>query len=381
MKLLEKILVPIDVTIDSAEQIAAAMQMARLYRSEIILMYVVPEEELHDDIKKMVTKSALGILNNLKEDIEKEEVIVREPVVAFGEPSERIVQTADSENVNFIITGSGAKTDENKFKLGITAEQLVRMSDVPVWVVKTGCPVTLTNILCPVDFSASSQRALQNAILLSRNFQSELNILTVYESSGISSIISTDTKEEEDARLKKVKEEMEQFLLGVDLSEVNYTVNVVAGVVHEEILASIREKSHDLLIMGTNGRSMWSRFFMGSVTEKVTREMPCSFITTKTQDLIRLKLDAEIKEIEQHFSNGTQLMKNGLYKEAINQFSICLQINDMHIPSIYKTAEVYERMGDLVKKERYENMAKDVLSRLWDRKIEMEIRKHYRLRK
>lgn len=51
MKLLENILVPIDINTDSEEQINVAIQLANVYKSEIILMYVISEMELSGNIK------------------------------------------------------------------------------------------------------------------------------------------------------------------------------------------------------------------------------------------------------------------------------------------------------------------------------------------
>jgi two-component SAPR family response regulator len=117
---------------------------------------------------------------------------------------------------------------------------------------------------------------------------------------------------------------------------------------------------------------------MGSVTEKVIRQLPCSFVTTKTQNIYQLRLDTEIKEIEIHFKNAEKLQKSGFYKEAIEQCLICLKINDMHIPSMYKLAKLYKFLGDDAQVSYYEKMASDLLRRLWDKKIEYEIRTHYR---
>ena len=140
----------------------------------------------------------------------------------------------------------------------------------------------------------------------------------------------------------------------------------------------IQENEADLLVLGTNGRSGFSRMVMGSVTEKVIRELPCSFVTTKTQSIFQVKLDNEVKEIETHFNNAAKLYKSGLYNEAIDQYLKCLQINDMHVPSMYKLAKLYKILGDQEKMEHYDKMASDILRRLWDKKIEFEIRKHYK---
>ncbi|MCF6297779.1 MAG: universal stress protein [Flavobacteriaceae bacterium] len=379
MKLLEKILMPIDVNTDYKEQLNTAIKIARSYNSEIIVIYVLSEEIVHNDIKEIVTNAIYESLNKVKETFKKERIIAREPVVEYGKPIDKILQIAIEENVNLILAGSGSKGKNEKFKLGINADKLIRLSDKPVWVVKSNEKTKLTNILCPVDFSEPSSRALKNAILLSRKFKASLRILGVYEPfANTSPRLKIDQEKENAYRLNQIEKEMNQFIKRFDLNGIDYKTDIQAGVASETILLTIKEYGHDLLVMGTNGRSGLNRLIMGSITEKVTREMPCSFVTTKIQDIIQLRFDNEIKEIEVHFKNANDLVKSGFYKEAISQYIICLQINDMHIPSMYKLAEVHRIIGDNVNAVYYDNMAKDLLSRLWDKKIEHEIRKHYR---
>jgi len=379
MKLLEKILVPIDVNIDYKEQLNTAINIARSYNSEIIVMYVLSEEIVHNDIKEIVINAVSENLIKVKETLKKEGILIKEPSIVFGNLVDEIIQSSINENVNLILIGSGIIDEKEKFRLGINADKLIRLSDKPVWVVKSNEVTKLTNILCPVDFSDPSRRALKNAIILSKKFKATLRILGVYKPFSSSSMrLNVDPDEENAHRLALIKKEMKQFVKEFDLDEISHVIDIQAGVAHENILQTIKECGHDLLVMGTNGRSGLNRIVMGSVTEKVTREMPCSFITTKTQDIIQIRFDNEIKEIETHFKNANELAENGFFEEAINQYSICLQINDMHVPSYYKLAESYRKIGNDEIADYYENKAKALLARLWDQKIEFEIRKHYK---
>jgi nucleotide-binding universal stress UspA family protein len=378
MKLLEKILLPIDISTDFGEQLNVAIELSRTFNSEIIIIYVLPEEVLHDDIKEIVIQAITDSLNNVREAFRKEGIIVREPIIENGKPVEKIIEMSVKENVNLILAGSGNKGIKEKYQLGITAEKLIRLSDKPVWIVKSNEKTKLKNILCPVDFSGPSIRALKNAILLSKKFKANLRILSVYQPYTNTSSRARINEEKENANLlKQTEEKMSLLVKEFDLDGLNYEIDIQAGSAHERILHTIKKYGHDLLVIGTNGRSGINRFLMGSITEKVTREMPCSFVTTKTQDIIKLKFDDEIKEIEIHLKNANELVESGFYKEAINQYMISLQINDMHIPSMYKLAELHRKTGDLAKAKYYDDMAKELLARLWDKKIEQEIRKHY----
>jgi nucleotide-binding universal stress UspA family protein len=378
MKLLEKILLPIDISTDFGEQLNVAIELSRTFNSEIIIIYVLSEEGLHDNIKEFVIQAITDSLNNVREAFRKEGIIVREPIIENGKPVEKIIEMSVKENVNLILAGSGNKGIKEKYQLGITAEKLIRLSDKPVWIVKSNEKTKLKNILCPVDFSGPSIRALKNAILLSKKFKANLRILSVYQPYTNTSSRARINEEKENANLlKQTEEKMSLLVKEFDLDGLNYEIDIQAGSTHERILHTIKKYGHDLLVIGTNGRSGLNRFLMGSITEKVTREMPCSFVTTKTQDIIKLKFDDEIKEIEIHLKNANELVESGFYKEAINQYLISLQINDMHIPSMYKLAELHRKTGDLAKAKYYDDMAKELLARLWDKKIEQEIRKHY----
>lgn len=379
MKLLEKILVPIDINAEYNEQLNVASKIAKLYHSELIIMYVLSEKVLQDDTMKMVNSSISISLNQVKEILRKEKIVLREPIIENGSPADKINQIAIKEDVNLILIGSGNKKKGEKFQLGITAEKIIRLSDKPVWSVKTGEEAKISNILCPVDFSGPSKRALNNAILLSRKLKTSLRILGIQEPfSNSSPRIKIDEDKENEYNLQQFKNGMTSFLKDFNLDGIEYIIDIQLGIVHEKILQTIKEFGHDLLIMGTNGRTGLSRLIMGGITEKVTREMPCSFITLKTYDIIQLRIENEIKEIEIHFKHGNALTEDGFFEEAIKQFKICLQINDMHIPSYYKLAEVFKKIGDNSRAEHYNKTAEELLARLWDKKIEHEIRKHYR---
>jgi universal stress protein E len=197
MKLLEKILVPIDVNTDSTELINATIKLADAYHSEIILMYVIDDRELTDSIKEIVLKSVKESLNEINKRFIANHLKTQEPVVVFGKIVDSIVQKAYSERVNLVLIGAKEKNIREKYKLGVITEQIIRECDAPVWLVNGEKEILFSNILCPVDFSEPSKRALVNAILFARKFNANLKIITVYEPlEYISKIINIHLDEE-----------------------------------------------------------------------------------------------------------------------------------------------------------------------------------------
>ena len=379
MTQLEKILVPVDINAGFKEQLSTAIKIAQSYNSEIIIMYVVSEEVRHDEIKELLFNTISDSLNKASVTVKKMGVITNKPIIEYGNPVDKILRVAIKEDVNLIVMGAGNQTGKDKYKLGNNIEKLIRHSDIPVWGVKADAEVKITNILCPVDFSDPSRHALKNAILLSKQFKASLRILGVVEPIFSNSPgLKVDWDKENAYWLKQLKKEMGEFVKEFDLKEVNYKIDIQTGTIHKKILHTIIEHNHDLLIMGTTGRSGLRRVLMGSVAEKVIREISCSFITVKSQDIIQLRFNNEVKELECHFKNANELVDKGLHEEAIDQYGICIDINNMYIPAIYKLAVVHRKIGNSVKANYYDNMARILLARLWGEKIEQEIRKYYK---
>ncbi len=88
-------------------------------------------------------------------------------------------------------------------------------------------------------------------------------------------------EENEDVSPKR-KRKFNSFLENFNLTDLNWRKEIQGGDPATEILVAISRYKSDLLIMGTIGKSGLNRLIMGSVTEKVIREVPCSFITLKS---------------------------------------------------------------------------------------------------
>ena len=115
--------------------------------------------------------------------------------------------------------------------------------------------------------------------------------------------------------------------------------------------------------------------FMGSVTEKVVREVPCSFLTLKSEDVISLQLETHMRDIEELHKTALELIEDGFYEEAKDHLNACLNISDMHVPAYQGLAKVYEKLNQPEKVRMYRNYARDIMDKIWYTKVEEEVRK------
>jgi nucleotide-binding universal stress UspA family protein len=131
----------------------------------------------------------------------------------------------------------------------------------------------LRQVLVPVDFTETSERALSYALELARKFEASITILHAYQipvygfpdgayitAADVAAQLSTAAQ----GRLDSIIES--QKLAGVPMVSV-----LRDGVAWEEINAVAQEIKADLIIIGTHGRRGLARALLGSVAENVIR--------------------------------------------------------------------------------------------------------------
>jgi len=381
MKLLEKILIATDLGPTSDELVQNGIKLAKIINGRIILLYVLNLSSENKGIQQFLLNATKIHLTKIKDQIIKEGVECDEPIIASGSVYDEIVNEASINDVNLIFIGSGNKNTNSHYALGLNAKKVIQKTQIPVWVNKSGSKIKIDKILCPVDFSDSSIRAIKSAIVLSKKFHAKLYVQNVYESVHTSGYLDKDYLEKELEKEKRINEDFfNDFISDFDFRGLDWEKSLNSGFPEIEILNFIKMNDIDLLIMGSAGKSGLSKLFLGSVTEKVIRELPCSFITTKSKDLIRVVIESKINDTDTHFREAELLYKEGFYGKAIQEYNLCLDIDPMHIRSLQGLAMSYGKLNDKVKSKYYKNLAEEVYKHMWDDKIEKEVRKNYEVK-
>lgn len=134
--------------------------------------------------------------------------------------------------------------------------------------------LNIRRVLCPVDFSEPSRKALEAAIELKETFSSAMDVVHVFPGRGIDKRMQT-LKEKEEAmeELRRQAEvELRTFLRGSGVDRDGITEE---GEPHERILSFASEKDADIIVMGARGLSFIKGVLIGSVTDAVLRSSPC----------------------------------------------------------------------------------------------------------
>jgi len=149
--------------------------------------------------------------------------------------------------------------------------------------------ITIRRILCPVDLSETSLRALQHAAALAGWYESSLTTLYVDTTLPIENVADFAVASPvalEATRSSRALQDVRTFA-GRASSATEVGV-VVEESTHVEgaILEAARTLPADLIVMGSHGRSGVSRLVLGSVAERVVRSAPCPVMVVPPHDAV-----------------------------------------------------------------------------------------------
>ena len=133
------------------------------------------------------------------------------------------------------------------------------------------------HLLCPVDFSDVSRRALRWSSRFARDVDARLSVLHVIDTGTLSigNLVAVPNAREE--LRQRVEENAQSWKREGDFREGQ--IEIVEGVTADVIAASANERDVDLLVMGTHGLSGFQKLLLGSVTEKVLHRVKVPMLT------------------------------------------------------------------------------------------------------
>jgi nucleotide-binding universal stress UspA family protein len=145
--------------------------------------------------------------------------------------------------------------------------------------------IAIRRILCPVDFSEPSARAMEHAVRMASFFEATVHALHVVPTmfDAVEPVLIAPAASPEAPREKAVRE-LAAFVEPFREWHVPIEQSVCLGSPAREIEATAAEMPADLVVMGTHGRSGLARVVFGSVTERVMHRVHCPVLAIGAHD-------------------------------------------------------------------------------------------------
>ena len=282
---MKRILVPTDFSKNAEYALKVAAQIARKNNSEIILLHML--ELPHQGSDAINGGSAIPQIMLYKEKaIEKLEDLMDvdfldginvSEIIQFKKAFEGILSISKKNGVDLIVMGSHGVSGFEEMFIGSNTEKVVRTSEIPVLVIKNEVPsFDIKNMVFASDFSPEISKPFEKLLEFATLFGAHLNLV----------MINTPNSFKSTAIAEKI---MAEFVGNYNLS--NYSLNVYNDVnVEKGILNFATKVNADLIGMCTHGRTGFSHFFNGSISEDLVNHTVKPVITFKTVSYTHLTL-------------------------------------------------------------------------------------------
>ncbi len=301
---LQRVLVPIDGSEAAETAITLAIRLARQHSAEIILCSAVDYVALAAETSIGFGADLAGMFQALDDGAKeiigaavkrlKNEGFDASGYKLDGRAANTIVSFAIEKNADAIVMGTRGLGGLPHLVLGSTAEGVLRMATVPVFVVRADSDVTAfetPTLVVAIDDSEPGDAAAAFAIELASAASARLIFETVIDSESLyeyaaryGTYVSTIHDEWESEAKRLVGDAAYRAAVA---GVANVEKNVVFGEPADDIVDKANAVHADLIAIGTHGRRGLRRLALGSVAEKVVRKSNVPVVVVRAYAVLK----------------------------------------------------------------------------------------------
>jgi nucleotide-binding universal stress UspA family protein len=287
---IERILCPLDFSEASVKAYRYAQSIAGHYRAKLIVQHVVElwqhpsgdwavSPDLFENFRQTLISNAEA---DLQQFVKKSGGLSPECIVQESMAADAILSFARGRAISLIVMGTHGRRGFDRLMLGSVTERVLRHASCPVLTVRrtapdsgtqaaTDEPVPIRRILCCVDFSAHSQRALDYALSAADAYDAEVDVLHVLDNISDSADVGKETA--------AAMENLEKLFPPAVPRATKTHLDVRLGKAYQEILKFASDVQADLIVTGVWGRNSLDLEVFGSTTYRVIQLSPGPVLT------------------------------------------------------------------------------------------------------
>ena len=137
----------------------------------------------------------------------------------------------------------------------------------------------IDHVVCPVDFTPASTRALTYAAAWARWYEARLHVIHVAPLQMVSAPLAGVAVMLQSPSLADVRQKVTDLAASVDLTGIEVDIEVLEGDPPAQIRTALARLPHALVILGSHDRTQLERFVLGSVAQRVVAGTPKLILT------------------------------------------------------------------------------------------------------
>ena len=299
---IRRILCPLDFSRFSHHALEQAVALARETGADVVALHACAVAPVTDVVvvgapiplepARLTTADRQAVTRELRDfaaDVDAGGLVIATKLVE-REPLPAILETAERWPADLIVMGTHGRSGFERLLLGSITEKVLRKAPCPVLTVprRLTSPkraLTFGRILCGVDASPASMRALEYAVSLAAADGPGVQALNVVEllseGAGMRDQGVFDTPDFRAELVRAARERLHAAIPDRLRAACPIVESVTMGKAWSEILRFAHEENSDLIVLGVQGRSAADLLLFGSTTQHVVRQAECPVLTIR----------------------------------------------------------------------------------------------------
>jgi universal stress protein E len=291
------IVVAIDFSQASMDALSQGARLASQSSAALHVLHVVDSLAISDlaeatgqPIDRLMSDVTNAARKDLERALESQALDVRSARlhVIVGTPLEDIAEYTRAQHASLLIMGRTGRTGKGP-RTGALAMAAARRINCDVLLVPQGQRQAFQSIVVGIDFSETSDRAMNAAIDLARRENAHIEAVHVFFGPWNRLHYRAPTIEVSSEFQQKYRDTLErqlrEFVQQCDPScrDVQITPKLIANYSSAGygLVEYLQEIGCDCAVVGTHGRKGIRRWLMGSTAERVLHDAPCSVLVVK----------------------------------------------------------------------------------------------------
>lgn len=273
---MKRILVPSDFSQYAEIALQTAALIAKKNKAEIFLIHLLemPSETQYELSNEVATPALVSLTEKAKKQLTK--IVSQDYLqgitiyhsVQIEKASSGILSFSSKNKIDFIIMGSNGTSGIEEILIGSNAEKVVRLSNVPVLIVKNNIDVyKFDNFVFASDFSKGIKKPFKKMLQFSEIFDATLLLVMICTPNSFKTTIEAEKT-------------MNKFVKKHDIR--NYSLHIFNDTnVENGIINFSKKENANLIGICTHGRTGLAHFFNGSISEDIVNHSSLPVITFK----------------------------------------------------------------------------------------------------
>ena len=271
-----RLLVPIDFSIYAENALKTAAIIARNNNAEIFILHLL---ELPSQMQDAITNGNTipEVMLFIKKANEKIEKITEQAyldgltvhtIVQFEKAFSGILTFIEKNQIDLIVMGSHGTSGVEELLVGSNAEKVVRLSSVPVLVIKKNPDsVKFDNFVFASDFSKEIKKPFKKMLKFAEIFNAKLSLVMICSPNSFKTTIEAE---------KTMNKFIKKYTVKNHSLHIFNDTNIENGIINFS-----QHIGADLIGICTHGRTGLAHFFNGSISEDIVNHTSKPVITFK----------------------------------------------------------------------------------------------------